>query len=226
MHQCCKECTARQGEGPVDKQTITSISLSKHNALFEALAAGLQAEQTPLAAGASGFSRLAATPGLIAQIHTTPDGGVFASAAVPTANGLGAKVRLTGSIGLTPSVLTLAHTIDYQGKAVAVTLTVEQPIKVEQTWHFNFAGVTPLPNGNYSASSLELDTTKTFLSSQFSLDQRCVNNCGGQAGWTLLGVCLLSLIAGPEAYVACVIAGLGPAAVGIAVCAAYNCVRS
>ena len=170
MHQPCKECAARQGEGSVEKQTITSISSSTHNALFEALAAGLQAEQVPLATGASGFSRLTATPRIITQIHTTPDGGVFATAAMPTANG--AKVRLTGSIGLAPSVLTLAHTLDYQGKAVAVSLTVEQPVRVEQTWHFNFAGVTPLPNGNFMASSVEPDTTKAFLSPQFSLDQR------------------------------------------------------
>jgi hypothetical protein len=224
MHQPCKECAARQGEGSVEKQTITSISSSTHNALFEALAAGLLAEQVPLATGASGFSRLTATPRIITQIHTTPDGGIFATAAMPTANG--AKVRLTGSIGLAPSVLTLAHTLDYQGKAVAVSLTVEQPVRVEQTWHFNFAGVTPLPNGNFMASSVELDTTKAFLSPQFSLDQRCVRNCGGQAGWTLLGVCLIALIAGPEAYIACVTDGLGPAAVGMAICVAYNCVRS
>jgi hypothetical protein len=238
----CSGCSDREGSQPATSNestlssapVFTSAALSHYNDLCEALATVLQADQEPLDVSGTGIHNLLSAPHLATQIHTNVQGDALVTAARLTDEGLGTRVRLLGAIATVPSALTLEHKLDLQAKTVSATVTLEQPTPFEHTWNFAFGGVVDLPSGGFTASSLHLDPKASPSTSgvgvgapgPWHIDPACVTRCGGKSVSGVLITCLWSLIAGPEAYSACVLDRAGVAALGIAWCTVRHCVHS
>ena len=162
--------------------------------------------------------------GASAQIHTTPDGGIFTSSGF--AVGANGDVVLTGSVGPLPYEMHLHIAVD--DTVVTVELTVTKPLPMGPfTWKFNLGGVTRDAAGNIiSATSLTLDPTTNLAPPGMvapALNWWCVLRCGGLGILGILVKCLPSLTGGVAGYVACVTAAAGEGAAGIATCIATQC---
>ena len=238
----CSGCSDLQGSQPATSNestftsapAFTSAALSHYNDLCEALATALQADPEPLDLSTSGIHSLMSAPRLATQIHTNAQGDTLVTASRLTDDGLGTRVRLLGAISTVPTSLTRAHKLDPQEKTVSATVTLDQPTPFEYTWNFAFGGAVDLPSGGFTASSLHPDP-KAFAATSgivggipgsLHLDPVCVTRCGGNSVTGVLLSCLFSLIAGPEAYLACVFERAGFAALRIAWCTVRHCVHS
>ena len=224
MVKPCSGCTSQpERPGALDVRTI---SLSAHTDLFELLASGMEQEiQVELAASDVAVNRLLATPGLITHVHSVPEDSVPGGGVIVTASkvtGPQAVIKAVGSVASIYHASTMRFFMDQEARAIRVQLSSEQPIQVDHTWHFAFRDVVALPDGRFTASSVELDAAKMAAAPRVDLDQgrTCVLWCGITAIPAVLIPCLFALIFGPEAYLACAI-GLGVAAASLTVCTVH-----
>jgi hypothetical protein len=212
MAKPCSGCTS-QPEQP-GARDVRTTSLSAHTDLLELLTSSLEQEiQVDLAASDTAVGRLLATPGLLTQVHSVPEdsasgGGVVVTAA--TSTGSEAVIKAVGSVASTYHASTLRFFLDQETRAIRVQLSSEQPLQVDYTWHYAFRDVVALPNGHFTASSVELDALKMAAAPRVDLDQtqQCYVLCGVQGIVGVLLACLPAIIVGgPPLYIACVAAG-------------------
>jgi hypothetical protein len=174
------------------------------------------------AAGAYG----AAAQAPAEQLHITPTGGLLVSTSHASNNQ--GQVVLVGSIGPLPYELHL--TVKLEDLVITVTLELKKPIPLGPfTWTYRLGGVTRGSQGQFLAATtvvpLDLNLAAAAPAAG-GLDWWCVLKCGGTAILGLLIKCLPALIAGgPPGFIACVTAGAGAGAAGIAACVAQNCVH-
>ena len=230
----CSGCSSQSEQpGALDLRTI---SLSAHTDLFELLASSMEQEiQVELAASGAGINRLLATPSLITQVHSVPEdrvpgGGAIVTAATSTESQ--AVIKAVGLVASTYHAYTVRFFLDQEGRAIRVQLSSEQPIQLDYTWHYAFRDVVALPDGRFTASSIELDAAKMAALAHGNGNggpgphgptkpdphQSCYNSCTVRYITPALAVCLLYLL-WPPAMVAC-FAGTGAMVASLGVCLA------
>lgn len=206
IQQPCSGCTS-QSERP-DALGVSSVSLSAHAGLFEALVSGLEEEQVELARADVPVSRLLATPGVVTQVHSVPGGGVLVTAA--TSTGPQAVIKEVGLIVSMYHAFALRFSMEPDVRAVTVHLNIQQPIQLDYTWHFAFRDVIELPDGRFMASSVELDPLKMRDAPRLDNSAAgCAAKCGATGITGILLGCLASFFIGPPGYLACCVASVG-----------------
>jgi len=185
--------------------------------------------QVELAASDVAVNRLLATPGLITQMHSVPEdsvpgGGVIVTAATSTESQ--AVIKAVGSVASTYHAYTVRFFLDQEARAIRVQLSSEQPIQLDYTWHYAFRDVVVLPDGRFTASSVELDAPKMKNGNgggpvprhPSGQNASCYNSCFVRYITPAIAVCLLYLL-WPPAMVAC-FAGTGAMVASLGVCLA------
>lgn len=142
------------------------------------------------------------------KLYSLPDGGIlFAEGNCEEQKG---KIRAYGMIDeMTPIEFELVF--EPSETDCKVTLRIQLPVSEELSWSYKIEeGRSLLMNYTFEA--------RTFSA-------WCILKCAGAAALTICLLCLPSLVGGPAAYAACLVAaGLSEgAAAGIAICVAQKC---
>jgi hypothetical protein len=173
--------------------------------------------------GTMKLKALGPAPEVANQVHLTAAGDVLTTSA-SAVDGEG-KVVLHGSIGPIPYDFSLK--IGVKDIKIEVEFDVNKPIDMPPyTWTFVLGGVKKDSAGAViGARDIRLDheASPAFLQAgepkaAAARPVLCILKCGGLAILPILLKCLPTLVGGPQAFIACVIASAGEGAAAIAAC--------
>ena len=181
---------------------------------------------------ALGLPGAPAVPGVITKLHLTPAGDQLISSTsidFPTNK---IRIPLHGTILGIVYDLEMDLTLDLLAGTITVELKVNQPFALDQKWIFKIDGLIPFPGQGMTgaaASGVHLESSQLVPSapapSSPKIDILCILGCGGAQLLPILSQCVLSLIGGTPAFLACLAAQAPGAVATIANCIATQCAK-